>query len=70
MPIRCKRYLTGARHLSEINTPTGFPVVLKLSAESAATEGDGGVGSAHGPEHAGLFESRPNGRFAPGFDHP
>src|SRR5438046_6390758 len=69
-------------HLSTVNLPpapvrdlyvrstsAAFLVILDPTAESAATEGNDGVGSAHGPEHARLFEPSPNDRFAPGFDH-
>lgn len=32
-----------------------FPIILKLSVEMAAAEGNDSVGSAHSPEHAGLL---------------
>src|SRR5258708_12748499 len=35
----------------------------------AAAEGDDGVGTADGPEHAGLFEAAANDGLTPGFDN-
>jgi CheY-like chemotaxis protein len=32
--------------------PSCFPIVLKTTAEAAATEGDDGIGAANAPEHA------------------
>jgi hypothetical protein len=43
-------------------------VVLKASVEMATTEGDDGVGSPDGPEHAGVFEPGADHGLASGLD--
>src|SRR5260221_2467612 len=48
---------------------TGLPVVFGAAIEMAAAEGDDGVGTADGPEHAGLFEAAANDGLTPGFDN-
>jgi len=46
------------------STP-GLPIILKPTAEPAAAEGEDGVGTAKGPEHAGLLESATDHGFTP-----
>jgi hypothetical protein len=45
-----------------------LPIILKLSVEMAAAEGNDSVGPADSPEHAGLLEPGTDYGLAPGFD--
>jgi hypothetical protein len=61
---------TGARHRSARSSrASSLPVVLKASAEAAATKRDDGVGTANGPEHTRLFEAGANDGFATCLNH-
>lgn len=46
-----------------------LPVVLEAAIEIAAAQCEDGVGTAHTPKHAGLFEAGADYRFAAGFDY-
>ena len=47
-----------------------FPEVFPPRAKDATSQGDNGIGTLDRPMHAGLFESLPDDRAAPCFDHP
>ena len=49
--------------------PGGPPSVLKAAVEVTAPESQDGIGAAHGPEHAGLFEALSDDGLAAGFDN-
>src|ERR1700723_1470236 len=46
-----------------------LPIVLKASIEMGAAQRQDGVGSADGPEHSRLFETRAGHRLASSFNH-
>jgi hypothetical protein len=58
----------GGRHKSESGGPACLPVVLKLSVELAAPQGNDSVGAANRPGHAVLLEAGADDGLASGFD--
>lgn len=53
----------------EVTRPGGPPpAVLKPAIERTAAEGEDGIGSAHGPEHAGPFQAWADDRLAAGLN--
>src|SRR5437763_7789858 len=65
----CRYSTMGARHESGVSSPPGLPIILQPTAEPTAAKGNDGIGTANGPEHAGLFEAAADDGFAARFDH-
>jgi len=57
----------GDIEMESSGTPV-LPIILKLSVEMAAAEGNDSIGPADSPEHAGLLEPGTDYGLAPGFD--
>ena len=57
----------GDIEVESSGTPV-LPIILKLSVEMTAAEGNDSVGPADGPEHAGLLEPGTDYGLASGFD--
>ena len=62
-PMRVYEIKVGA-------TGCGRPKIFESTGEDATTQGNDGIGSAHGPTHSGLFKALPDHCAAASLDHP